>query len=244
MREDITSPVSRAFQVIAPAIAAIALTGCDAKLDVDAPAPAMMADMDTLPPLPTSTLDIPLTYDLTPVVREVEKAVPKKFGNLAERKQLSNKRIHVAYEARREPFAVSLTGQTAHIASVVHYKGRGWYDPPLAPEISSSCGVNDAEPRARIALAADLRITRDWKLRSRTRVSAVQPYTDQTRDQCRVTPLKIDVTQRVLNATRGALEEQRPMIDRKIASLDIRKRFESWWHLLERPIPLADSVWL
>jgi hypothetical protein len=34
------------------------------------------------------------------------------------------------------------------------------------------------------------------------------------------------------------------MIDNKISSLDIRSRFEGWWHLLEKPIPLTDSVWL
>ncbi len=204
----------------------------------------MMADVDTLPSLPTSTLDIPLTYDLTPVVREVEKAVPKKFGNIADRKQLSNKRIHVAFEATRGPFSVSLNGQTAHIAAVVTYKGRGWYDPPLAPEISSSCGITDAEPRARIALTSDLSITPDWRLKGRTRVSSVEPYSSAPRDQCRVTQLKINVTERVLNATRAALEGQRPMINRKIGSLDIKKRFEGWWHLLERPIPLTDSVWL
>lgn len=243
--EGITRRVCTSFRSTFLALASvIALAACDAKLDVDAPAPAMLADIDTLPTLPTSTLDIPLTYDLTPVVREVERAVPKKFGNIADRKQLSNKRIHVAYEATRGPFAVSLNGQTAHISAVVNYKGRGWYDPPLAPEISSSCGLGDLLPRARIALASDLRITADWKLRSRTRVSRVEPYSDQPRDQCRVTAFKIDVTERVLNATRAALEGQRPMIDRKIGSLDIKTRFEKWWHLLERPIPLTDSVWL
>ena len=225
-------------------VALFALAACDAKLDVDAPAPAMTADVDSLPTLPTSTLDIPLTYDLSPVVREVEKAVPRKFGDLADRKQLSNKRIHIAFEATRGPFSVSLNGQTAHIASTVTYKGRGWYDPPLAPEISSSCGVNDTEPRARIALATDLRITSDWKLRGRTRVSRVEPYSNETRDHCRVTPLKIDVTERVLNATRTQIEKQRPMIDRKIASLDVRSRFENWWNLLQQPIQLTDSVWL
>ncbi len=204
----------------------------------------MTADVDTLPTLPTSTLDIPLTYDLSPVVREVEKAVPRKFGNLAERKQLSNKRIHIAFEATRGPFSVSLNGQTANIAATVNYKGKGWYDPPLAPEIGSSCGVNDTPPRARIALATDLRITSDWKLRGKTRVSRVEAYSDEPRDHCRVTPLKIDVTERVLNATRTAIEAQRPMIDRKIASLNIRTRFENWWNLLQQPIQLTDSVWL
>jgi len=231
-------------QILISTLTVLLLAGCDAKLDVDAPAPAMMADFDTLPSLPTSTLDIPLTYDLTPVVQALEKSVPRKFGNLEDRKQVLNKRTHIAFEATRAPFAVSLNGQTANIASVVNYKGRGWYDPPLAPEMSSSCGITDEQPRARIALASDLRITPEWKLRGRTRVSSVEPYSADRRDQCRVTPFKINVTDRVIGATRKALEDQRPMIDRRIASLDIRSRFENWWHLLERPIPLTDSVWL
>ena len=39
--------------------------------------------------------------------------------------------------------------------------------------------------------------------------------------------IKIDVTERVINATRGALEKQRPTIDRRIAALDVRSRFET-----------------
>lgn len=204
----------------------------------------MMADIDTLPSLPTSTLDIPLTYDLTPVVRALEGAVPRKFGNIDDRKQLPNKRMHVAFEAVRGPFTVSLDGQVANISAVVTYKGRGWYDPPLAPEISSSCGITDAQPRARLALRSDLRITPEWKLRGRTRVASVEPFSAERRDQCRVTAFRIDVTDRVIDATRKALEGQRGLIDRRIGALDIRSRFEGWWHLLEQPIQLTDSVWL
>ena len=204
----------------------------------------MVADVDTLPTLPTSTLDIPLTYDLTPVVRALEGAVPRKFGDIDERKRLSNKRIHIAFEATREPFTVSLDGETARISAVVHYKGRGWYKPPIGPEISSSCGINDERPRARIAIVSPLTITPAWRLRGRTRVSSVIPFSEERRDQCRVTAFKIDVTDRVINATRDVLEKQRPMIDRRIGSLDIKSRFEGWWHLLQQPIQLTDSVWL
>ena len=211
---------------------------------MDAPPPAMMADVDTLPTHPTSTLDIPLTYDLTPIVRALEAAVPKKFGDIDERKTLSNPRMQIAFEATRAPFTVSLDGQTARINGVVHYKGRGFYNPREGPNISSSCGINDAQPRARIAIASDLRITEEWKLRGKTRIASVAPYSEERRVQCRVTAFRIDVTDRVINATREQLLKQRPLIDRRIASLDIRSRFENWWHLLEQPIPLTDSVWL
>ncbi len=204
----------------------------------------MMADTDTLPTLPTSTLDIPLTYDLTPIVRALEGAVPKRFGNIDKRIQLSNPRMQIAYEATRSPFTVSLDGQTARLTSVVSYKGRGFYNPRVGPNISSSCGITDQQPRARISIATNLRVTPEWTLRGRTRITGVTPYSEDRRDQCRVTAFRIDVTERVINATRSALEKQRPTIDRRIASLDVKTRFENWWHLLEQPIQLTDSVWL
>ena len=203
-----------------------------------------MADTDTLPSLPSSTLDIPLTYDLSPVVAALEKAVPKKFGDITQRKQLKNPRMAVAFEATRDPFSVSLNGQTAYISAVVHYAGQGFYKPPVVREVSGSCGIDGVKPRAKITIATDIRINPDWRLKGKTRVADVQPYSTDTRDQCRVTVFNIDVTDRVIEATKNALEAKRPMIDQKIGSLNIRSRFEDWWHLLERPISLTDSVWL
>jgi hypothetical protein len=239
--------VPLSFRFLRPVLllfAALGAQACEARLDVDAPAPSMMADADTLPALPTSTLDIPLTVDLSPVVKELEKVVPKRFGDIDERKPVSNKRIHIAYEAVRGPFTVSLNGRTATIAAVVQYKGRGWYKPPIGPEISSSCGINDQMPRARISLASDLTITSGWNLRGRSKPARVTPFTTERRDQCRVTAFKIDVTDKVISATQSAIEKQRPMIDKKVSAINIRPRFESWWHLLEQPIRLTDSVWL
>jgi len=247
VRSDTTWNVRQTFRsvIIGGTLAFVAsLAACDAKLDVDAPPPAMMADSDTLPSLPTSTLDIPLTYDLSPVVAALEKAVPRKFGDIQQRKELSNKRMAVAFEATRDPFSVSLNGQTAYISAVVHYEGQGFYKPPVVREVSGSCGIDGVKPRARITIASDLRINPDWHLRGKTRVATVEPYSTGTRDQCRVTVFNVNVTDRVIDATKNALEAKRPMIDQKIASLDIRSRFEGWWHLLEQPIPLTDSVWL
>ena len=239
------------FQAVRPsaytiAVAATALlAACDKKLDLEAPAPAVTADIDTLPSLPTSTLDIPLTYDLSPVVQALENAVPKKFGNLNERHEIPGQpRMHVAFEAIRDPFKVSLNGQVAHLTAVVHYAGKGWYKPPVVREVSGSCGVDAVRPRARIEITSALSITQGWQLRGKTRIADVQPYSSETRDKCRVTVFNISVTGRVIEATRNLLNDKRGMIDQKIASVDIRNRFEGWWHLLQRPIPLTDSVWL
>jgi len=225
--------------------ALFAIAGCERKLDIEAPPPPVTADIDTLPPLPTSTLDIPLTYDLSPAVRALENAVPRKFGNIAERHAVSGQpRMHVAFEATRDPFQVSLDGQVAHLTAIVHYSGKGWYKAPVVPEVSGSCGIGGERPRLRIEVTDVLRITPDWQLRGKTRIGRIDPPTQANRDKCRVTVFNINVTDRVVDATRGILEGKRSMVDQKIASLDIRKRFEEWWHLLQRPIPLTDSVWL
>ncbi len=226
-------------------LAFAALAGYETRLDVSAPPPPVVADKDTLSELPSSTLDIPLTYDLTPVVHALENAVPRKFGDINERHPVPGKRgLQVAFEAVREPFHVVLEGQTARLTAVIHYKGRGWYDAPLAPEVSASCGINGVEPRARVEVAAPLRITPDWHLRARTHIEQVEPFSSDPRDQCKVTVFKINVTERVTDAATKILESKRTFVDQRVAALDIRSRFENWWHLLQQPIPLTDSVWL
>jgi hypothetical protein len=248
-RTSITAHRSAAFHRAARAstlvTAALLLTGCERKLDLEAPAPAVTADADTLPALPSSTLDIPLTYDLAPVVQALEKAVPRKFGDINERHDIPGQpRMHVAFEAIRDPFQVSLEGQVAHITAVIHYAGKGWYKPPVVREVSGSCGIGGERPRLRIEVTDALRITPQWQLRGKSRIGRIEPYSRANRDQCRVTVFNIKVTGRVIDATRNILEGKRALIDQKIASLDIRSRFEGWWHLLQRPIPLTDSVWL
>jgi hypothetical protein len=221
------------------------LSACERKLDIDAPAPRVTADTDTLPSLPTSTLDIPLTYDLSPVVKALNEAVPTKFGDIAERHEVKGQpRMHVAFEATRDPFRVSLDGQTAHLTAIIHYAGKGWYKPPVVGEVSGSCGIGGERPRLQIEVTSPLRITPQWQLRGKTRIGDIAPPTQANRDKCRVTVFNINVTGRVTDATREILESKRSMIDQKIASVDIRKRFEDWWHLLQQPIPLTDSVWL
>lgn len=223
----------------------LVLSACERKLDIDAPAPRVSADIDTLPSLPTSTLDIPLTYDLSPVVKALNEAVPTRFGNIAERHEVKGQpRMHVAFEATRDPFRVSLNGQTAHLTAIIHYAGKGWYKPPVVGEVSGSCGIGGDRPRLQIEVTSPLRITPDWQLRGKTRIGQISPPTEANRDKCRVTVFNINVTDRVIDATKEILDSKRSMIDQRIASVDIRQRFETWWHLLQQPIPLTDSVWL
>jgi hypothetical protein len=240
-------PLRRA-PIVVPTTAALvvaALLGCQTGT-VDAPAPAPIAEgVDSLPVLPPSLVDAPITYDLTPALARLESSVPRKFGDIeARRRSTTNRRVHTAFAAEREPFKVRFDGNTVRVATVLEYQGKGWYNAPLAGDLFGSCGMGVARPRAVVELATALRMTPDWKLRGKSTVTRVAPFSNEKRDQCVVTVFKIDVTDRVVTTARSELDKRLTALDAKIATLDIRAPMERWWRVLQRPIRLSDSVWL
>ncbi len=227
------------------AVLCCAIMACDRGRSVEPPAPSATADIDSLPSIEMSVIEAPISYDLTPILAELERVVPKRFGDLTEKRpHPTNKRVHFAFEAAREPFKVALDGDTVRMTAMITYAGRAWYNPPIAPEMSASCGANGLRPRARVEIVSPLHVSADWKLRSKTTVRTVAPFEPGERDQCEVTVLKIDVTERVINAARNLLENNTKNIDAKIASINLRSKFEEWWGIVQQPIHLSDSVWL
>jgi hypothetical protein len=221
------------------------LCACNRGRAVDAPAPNTTADVDSLPALELSLIEAPISYDLTPILAELEEVVPKRFGDLADRRDHPrNKRVKFAFEAERSPFVIGLDGDTVRMTATITYAGRAWYNAPIAPEMSASCGTGDQRPRARVEIVTPMRVSADWKLRSQTKVSRVEPFEPGERDQCEVTVLKVDVTERVIEAARGQLEKNTKAIDAKVATIDLRSKFEEWWAIVQQPIRLTDSVWL
>jgi hypothetical protein len=230
------------------ALAALGAAACDrapvartpgVPADPAAPAPALPA------PLP-SELDVPVSYELAPAVAALEAAVPRTFGDLAQRRAVPGRdRLAFAFAVERTPFEVRVRGNTATIASVVTYRARGWYDVRFAPNVSGSCGLDGgAAPRLRVVLATTVALAEDWRLRPRTRLVALEPASGEARDRCRVTVVRYDVTDRVVAAVRGQLEGKLATVDRRLARTDVRARVARWWGALQRPIRIRDSLWL
>jgi hypothetical protein len=233
-------------RLLAPFVgASILVLGCQVG-SVDAPAPKLIADgVDSLPVLPPSLVDAPITYDLTPALKRLEGSVPTTFGDINARKRsTTNRRVNTAFAAEREPFKVRFEGSTVRVSTVLEYQGKGWYNAPLAGDLFGSCGMGVARPRAVIELASTLRMTPDWKLRGKSSLTRVAPFSTEKRDQCVVTVFKIDVTDRVITTARTELDKRLIALDQKISTLDVRSPMERWWKTLQRPIRLSDSVWL
>ncbi|HEU4649687.1 MAG TPA: DUF4403 family protein [Gemmatimonadales bacterium] len=201
--------------------------------------------VDTLPPIPTSYIDVPVRYNLAPALRWLESAVPTVIGDLEHRHQApGNSRVHYAFRATRKPFQLTIKGRGATLVAEVAYRVRVWYNlPSLLPEISASCGVDGEAPRARFVVHTSVTLKDNWRLQPHTRTWA-KPLTDKDRDQCKVTMFEINVTDNVLGAARKALQKELAKLDRRIARFDLPSGAQRIWTVLASPLQLTDSLWL
>lgn len=216
-------------------------------LVLDAPAPAVVADLPEVDgPLPASVVEAPITYDMGDALDSLERAIPRRYGDITQKLQAgNNRRAHFAFAVSRSPFRLRVDGRTVSLSTTVEYEARGWYLPLIGPEISAACGTGGV-PRPRIVatLVSTAQITPDWRLRTRSRIGRLQPATDSARDRCRVTPFRIDITNRVLEATRRLLETGLSTLDEGVADWDSRTRFEQIWRNIQRPVRFTDSVYM
>lgn len=231
-----------------PLLSLVLVLACGDSGDrVNAPEPVrnFALDSDSLPPMEPGTIVAPITLDLRGALTALEGAVPKRFGSLEKRQKIGGQgRKSFAFEVRREPFAVHFAGDTVFLSSVIHYRGRGWYDPPLGPDLNGECGTSDKPPRARLAIRVIPQLTPDWQLKVTARRVKVTPMSMTERDQCEVTFLKINVTGRVLDAAEDALRSVLPMLSRMLSRVDVRTPLEQIWVDLQQPIRITDSLWL
>lgn len=213
---------------------------------LEPPAPALAADLPAPPALDASSIAAPVRIPVATLVGPLEGAVPRRFGNLEQRIAIPGKaRTSIAFQLVREPFRVSLAGDAARLEATVGYTLRAWYDPPLLPAVSASCGTKPGEmPRLRVVIEAPLRVEQDWRLSTRSRVVSVERASATDQDKCRMTFLDFDVTDRVIEGARSFLAGHTRDIDRAAARVDLRGRVHEWWTTVQQPIHLADSLWL
>lgn len=224
----------------------LAAAACTRGEEIDAPPPLAVEDSpDTLGPIVPSIVEADVRYDLTPAIAALDRVVPRRFGDITQRLDVkTNKRVHVAFAATRSPFRVRVEGARVSITTTVEYEGRGWYKPPIGPEVSAACGTGAVpKPRARVRLTSQFQLTPAWALDTKSRITAVEPVSTDERDKCRVTIFRVDVTERVMTATRDLLSAQLRELDRALAAVKTKDRFSRWWRDISRPIRLTDSVW-
>jgi len=224
----------------------LALAGCGPPKQVDAPPPtatdAETAFLDSVPPTYASA---PVRLDLRLLLREIEQTIPNHLGSLDDRLLiLTSPRTWVAIEVMRGPLDIDLGSSSLTLEATVAYRGKVWRKVPLTT-VSASCGTGEKAPLARIRIRSDYRVTPNWRIRTRSRVLSVERATADPADECRVTFLGINVTDKVLAAAKSAIDQQLRIADARLASVDVRAALNPVWRDMQEPISLQDTtIWL
>jgi hypothetical protein len=205
------------------------------------------------PPVPAparSTIRVPVVIDLSPTLTRAEQSVPRelkasKDWTVVDRNVVGD--VGLRFEAVRDPLGIEVSGQRLVARSRVRYwievaqrvtrplvGGSFWQD-------LGSCGRGGEAPReVEVGLESQLGHNGNWQLTSKTTVRA-PTFTNQ----CRMTFLKVNVTDRVAGAFTQALERAASMVDQQIARQgSFRPLVERAWKQLQTPIALDSGFTL
>lgn len=234
-------------------IAAVLLASACGSHEIQPP-PADVSDVEPDPvpvaELPPSYVAAPVVFNLRPVLAEIEAVVPKKFGSTDREKRIQVMKgtpdVWVAPELTRSPFEFGFKDNTITIGTVLEYQARAWAKALLLTH-SVSCGTDPKKPKPRIkmALSVTYDLTPDWRLKTSTRLVELAPVSREERDQCEISAAKIDVTQKIADAARGAAEKALAGLDEKLSRVSVAKPIGNIWLTLQRPISISGgTLWL
>lgn len=195
---------------------------------------------------PSSHLNIPLTIDLAPYLKEVEASVPKEFNGS---EQLCEG-VSYSYKVSRKPIVFSGSGNLIRYNVKAAYALNLNYCPGctylfngdgncIVPRVYASCGVGEAMRNMEISYSGQIGIAKNWRFSSRTTLQKVLPL-----DPCRVTFVNYDATDHLVEEVSTELKRLEKDIDSTIESIDLKPFVEPVWGALSAPISLSNYGYL
>jgi uncharacterized protein DUF4403 len=216
---------------------------------IDAPPPAVtpegFSESDSTTQAPPTYASAPVRLDLRLLLAEIEQTIPNHIGSLKDRFLVSSTpKTEIAFEIQRGPIEIKFGPSSMTLTALVAYRGRVWRKVPLTT-ISASCGTGEKAPLARIQIRTTYSMDSTWRIRTRSRVLKVERATMTDADECHMTFVGIDVTEKVLDAARKAIQSELHVADGRLASVDVRGAVAPVWAALQQPISLRDTtIWL
>lgn len=192
---------------------------------------------------PNSYVSAPIVFDYRPLIEQLEQRIPRVIGSVdkEQRKQVSQSpKLWVAAELTRTPFAFEFSGNTVTVSTSFEYRANAWVKPLLVTQ-KVSCGMGDVRPRLNLTVATTYDVTSNWHLNTKSRLVKFDRPTKTERDQCEISFLHIDVTEKVISAVSGVLEKELAKLDTTIGKVSIQKPVDELWGKLQRPISIAQG---
>lgn len=227
-------------------LACLLLAACSRGKKLDIPPADISTEELEAPaahPLTPSYVSSPIVFDLRPVLQELEAAVPHHMGSVEKDKRIrvsGTPAVWVAPELRRGAFEFAFADNGLTVATTIRYRAMAW-----TRLFHVSCGMGDTMPRMRVKLSMHYDLSRDWHLRTRSKVLELDPVTEGERDQCEISGAKVNVTSKIAGVAHGAVDGALQKLDAKLATVSVRKPVEKIWLEIQKPISLLNrQLWL
>ena len=190
---------------------------------------------------PNSYVSAPIIFDYRPLIEQIEQRIPRVIGSVEKetRKQvMSSPKVWVAAELTRSPLEVTFKDNTVTVSTSFEYRANAWAK-PLLITYNVSCGMGKERPRLNLTVSTTYDVTSNWHLKTKSRLVKFDRPTTTERDQCEISFLKIDVTEKIIASVTGVLEKELAKLDTTIGKVSIEKPINGIWDKLQRPISIA-----
>lgn len=222
------------------------LVGCAHTLQV--PQPPAAGPGAVLPPLPTTSIDLPLRADIRGTLRSLESLVPEVFDTGGRFQMIGPTPVGVRYRVQRAPFRFQAAGGAVHVESTLAITAEACLGAPMglpipflpSCQVVASCGVGEAPRQVTVGADTTIRLDPSWHI-----VAQTVPTAPVFRDRCELTMLRVDVTDFVA----GFVAEQVAAATRRMDATvnehgDLTPRAQELWSNLNTPMDLGEGFWL
>jgi hypothetical protein len=186
-------------------------------------------ELQTLPDLPNSEIDIPIKIAAKPILAKAEQLVPMEFTSEAWPEYLHPScDFRYKYRFVRTALQIACTNNTVMVRFGGNYQISGGKclctaGIPVTPWISGNCGFNPQPLRkVNMSLSSTIQFLPSYAVRTTTTINQVQPV-----DKCSVSIFSNDITQLVMDSIRSSLVSFSSALDQQVAGLDFSKQIST-----------------
>lgn len=188
-----------------------------------------------------STVYVPIKINLLPYLKDTEKSLPKSFTG----KEENCSGVSYWYKFDRDPIQFDYKGKELYYEVDGKYSLKLNYCPEctylfkdkgscIVPRIHVSCGIDEEMRRVTVGYATRFKITPDFRFKTTTELRKFE-----TVDPCEISVFNYDATKKLREELTVELKELEKVIDKEIASIDIRSEMEEVWKMMSAQTSLG-----
>lgn len=177
---------------------------------------------NTLPALPVSTLNVPVSVFAKPFLAQAESIAPTEFTSTGWPSYLQTScDFRYKYRFVRSGFAIKCNNSKLQIIMNGSYQIAGSkavcaFDKQVSPWVNGSCGFgNEPMRKVQIVIGSQLTFGNDYTIKSVTKAEKVQAI-----DKCLVSILNTDMTAEVMDSIKVAVNDFGFQMDQTLSGMD------------------------